>query len=66
VPIELLRPALVEIDNHKHELLRLREDISHRQILSPVSGIVVKRECLTGRWVETSELLMEIVEEGST
>lgn len=66
VPIELLRPALVEIDNHKHELLRLREDISHRQILSPVSGIVVKRESLTGRWVETSELLMEIVEEGST
>lgn len=66
IPINQLRPALVRIDNYKQELLRIRDDITRKQILSPLSGVVVKRQCLTGRWVETSEVLLEIVEEGST
>ena len=66
VPIEQLRPALVRIDNYKRELLRIRDDISRNQVVAPLSGIVVKRQCLTGRWVETSEVLLEIVEEGSS
>lgn len=66
ISINQLRPALVRIDNYKRELLRIRDDISRNQVVAPLSGIVVKRQCLTGRWVETSEVLLEIVEEGSS
>lgn len=66
ITIDQIRPALVRIDNYKRELLRIRDDIARKQIVSPLSGIVVKRQCLTSRWVETSEVLMEIVEEGSS
>ena len=66
ITIDQIRLALVRIDNYKRELLRIRDDIARKQIVSPLSGIVVKRQCLTSRWVETSEVLMEIVEEGSS
>ncbi|MFP6766470.1 MAG: HlyD family efflux transporter periplasmic adaptor subunit, partial [Planctomycetaceae bacterium] len=64
--IRRLRPALIRIDNHKRELIRLRDEIVSSQIFSPLSGIVVKRQCLTGHRVTPSEILLEIVEEGST
>jgi len=64
--IARLRPALIGIDNEKRELIRLRDDIARNRIFSPLSGIVVKRQCLTGHRVVSSEVLLEIVEEGST
>ena len=63
--IARLRPALLGIDHQKQELMRLREDIARNHIYSPLSGIVVKRQCLTGHRVRSSEVLLEIVEEGS-
>jgi len=66
VPLDQLRPALVRIENLRHEIELLHEDAKTSWVRAPMPGLVVKKTCLTGKWVDLSEPLIELVEIGST
>ncbi|MFT4554749.1 MAG: multidrug resistance efflux pump [Planctomycetaceae bacterium] len=60
-----LKPTMVHIENLQNETHRLYEQFKASNIVAPMTGIVVKHRCVAGKWVETSEELLEIVEEGT-
>jgi multidrug resistance efflux pump len=64
-PVDIVRPALIRIENVKEELVRLQELIQATEIRAPIGGVVVKRSFLTGNWVEAGQNVLEIVEEAS-
>jgi multidrug resistance efflux pump len=66
IPLDILQPALVRIENIKEELVRLQELLKSIEVRAPIGGVVVKRGFLTGNWVEEGQLVVEIVEDGST
>ena len=66
VPLEIVRPAIIQIENIKDELVRLHELLKMIEIRAPITGIVVKRSFLTGNWVEAGQNILDIVEEAST
>jgi multidrug resistance efflux pump len=59
-------PALVQIENLQNELQRLVERLRESRITAPVSGIVLQQRCIAGRRVVPDQLLLEIIQEGST
>ncbi len=66
VPLEQLKPSLVKIENLQHEVELLQDEAQKFWVRASLPGLVVKRPCLTGQWVGTAELLLELVEVGST
>ncbi len=60
-----LKPTMVHLENLQNETQRLYEILKASSIVAPITGIVVKQRCVAGKWVETSEELLSIVEEGS-
>jgi hypothetical protein len=60
-----IKPTLVLIENLQNETQRLYEMLKSSNLVAPMTGIVVKHQCVAGKWVDTSEILLEIVEEGS-
>jgi multidrug resistance efflux pump len=60
-----LKPTMVHIENLQKETQRLYELLKASNIVAPITGIVVKHRCVTGKWVDTSEELLEIVEDGT-
>ena len=65
VPLEQLKPSLIKIENLQHEIELLQDEAQKSCIRAALPGLVVKRPCLTGQWVGTAELLLELVEVGS-
>ncbi len=66
VPLEQLRPALIRIENLRHEIELLQDEAKSTWVRAAMPGLVTKRTCLTGKWVDVSEVLLELVEIGST
>jgi multidrug resistance efflux pump len=60
-----LKPTMVHIENLQNETQRLYELLKASNIVAPMTGIIVKHRCVAGKWVEISEALLEIVEEGT-
>ncbi len=60
-----LKPTMVHIENLQNETQRLYELLKASNIVAPLTGTVVKHRCVAGNWVDTSEELLEIVEEGT-
>lgn len=60
-----LKPTMVRIENLQNETQRLYELLKASNVVAPITGIVVKHQCVAGKWVDTSEELFEIVEEGT-
>ena len=60
-----LKPTMVHIENLQNETQRLYELLKASNIVAPTTGIVVKHRCVAGKWIETSEELLEIVEDGT-
>ncbi len=65
VPLEQLRPALIRIENLRHEIDLLHEEVRTSWVRAAMPGLVTRKTCLTGKWVELAEPLIELVEIGS-
>jgi multidrug resistance efflux pump len=66
VDLKQMGPALVQIENLQNELQRLVERLRESRITAPVSGTVLQQRCVAGRRVVPDQLLLEIIQEGST
>jgi multidrug resistance efflux pump len=60
-----LKPTMIRIENLQNETQRLYELLKASNVVAPITGIVVKHRCVAGKWVDTSEELFEIVEDGT-
>ena len=61
-----IQPLLTKIETTQSEIDRIREKIGQGRLLSPVTGRVVKRLCLTGESTILHEPIAEILEDNST
>lgn len=66
VPLDQLRPALISIENLRHEIELLHQEAQASWIRAAMPGLVTHKTCLTGKWVDVSEPLVELVEIGSS
>lgn len=65
VPLDQLRPALIRIENLRSEIESLHDEAKSSVVKAAMPGRVTKKTCLTGKWVEQSEMLLEVFEVGS-
>lgn len=66
VDFQQISPALVQIENLQHEIQRLIGRLRESRVTAPVSGIVVQHRCVAGRRVVPDQVLLEIIQDGST
>ncbi len=59
------RPQLVQIETLQSELTRLRGKIEQGQLRSPVNGRVMRMRRFTGEYSDTSEPLLDVLEDNS-